>query len=336
MTRPRATDSVTGLVFRRYAGPSDIPILTEVLRAANLFDDTEEIPSEARVANDFAHPDGFDPTIDAFLGELDGRVVAVGDVRYVRRDDAHTYMVSGAVHPDERRRGIGRALLGLLEARAIERLGTLPDDEPVWIDTWMPDANVGFTALMRDEGYEPTRHFFEMLKTDLDAAVEVALPAGLELRPVVPADMRRIFDAEAEAFQDHWGRRDWSDEIFAEHLADPDLDPTLWRVAWDGDEVAGVVTTFIIADENAALGVQRGWLAHVSVRRPWRRRGLAAALIVSACVGLRERGMAEAALGVDAESLTGALGLYERLGFVVRRRATSWRRPLRPAATTTA
>ncbi|HEX7473207.1 MAG TPA: GNAT family N-acetyltransferase [Candidatus Limnocylindrales bacterium] len=335
ITRSPAAHAVAGLVFRRYAGPSDIPVLTEVLRAANLFDDTEEVPSEARVANDFAHPDGFDPTIDAFLGELNGRVVAVGDVRYIRRDDTHTYMVSGAVHPDERRRGIGRALLGVLEGRAAERVETLPDAAPVWIDAWMPDANVGFGVLIRDAGYEPTRHFFEMLKTDLDTAAEVTLPEGLELRPVVMSDMRRIFDAEAEAFQDHWGRRDWSDEVFAEHLADPDLDPTLWRVAWDGDEVAGVVSTFIIADENAALGVQRGWLAHVSVRRPWRRRGLAAALIVSACVGLRERGMHEAALGVDAENLTGALGLYERLGFVVRRRATSWRRPLRPAPTTT-
>ena len=53
----------------------------------------------------------------------------------------------------------------------------------------------------------------------------------------------------------------------------------------------------------------------MSVRRPWRRRGLASALILSACVALRERGMTEAALGVDSESLSGALGMYERLGF---------------------
>jgi len=334
ITRPPTTRPVAGLVFRTYAGPADVPAFTDVLRTANIADDTEEIPSEERIANEFAHPDGFDPTVDAFMGELDDRVVAVGTTRYIRRDDEHTYMVSGAVHPDVRRRGIGQALLALLEARAVERASTLPDAGPVWLDSWMPDANVAFAALARGAGYEPRRHFFEMLKRDLGSTVAVDLPAGLELRPVVPADMRRIFDAEAEAFQDHWGRRDWSDEIFAEHLADPDLDPTLWRVAWDGDEVAGVVSTFIIADENETLGLKRGWLDHVAVRRPWRRRGLAAALILSACVGLRERGMTQAALGVDADSLTGALGLYERLGFVVERRATAWRRVLRPAPTT--
>ncbi len=193
----------------------------------------------------------------------------------------------------------------------------------------MPDQNVSFAALIRSAGYEPTRHFFEMLKGDLETIGEVVMPSGLELRPVVKADMRRVFDAEAEAFRDHWGRRDWSDQIFAELQSDPDLDLDLWRVAWDGDEVAGVVTNFIIADENAALGLKRGWLDHVSVRRPWRRRGLASALILSACIALRERGMIEAALGVDSESPTGALGLYERLGFAQHHRATVWRRTLR-------
>ena len=331
ITRSPAARPVAGLTFRTYVGPADIPAITEVQRAANLFDDTEMIPSEERVANEMAHPDGFDPSVDAFVGELDGRVVAEGDVRYVRRDGAHTYMLSGSVHPDVRRRGIGRALLGLLETRAAERAATLPDAEPVALDAWMPDANVAFVALVQEAGYEPTRHFFEMLKRDLEATVEPPLPAGLEVRPVVAADMRRIWSAEEEAFQDHWGRRDWSDALFRELLADPDLDTTLWRVAWDGDEIAGVVTTFIIADENAALGLRRGWLDHISVRRPWRRRGLASALILSACIGLRERGMTEAALGVDSANPTGALGLYERLGFVVHRRATTWRRTLRPA-----
>lgn len=334
IARPPAAPPVAGLAFRTYAGPLDIPIVTELLRAASLFDDTEMIPSEERIANEFAHPDGFDPTADNFVGELDGRPVAVGQVRYVRRDDQHTFALGGAVHPDVRRRGIGRALLSRLEARAAERAATLTDGEPVWLDTWMPDANVGFSALIQGAGYEPTRHFFEMLKTDIEGIEEPALPTGLELRSVVRADLRQIFDAEEEAFRDHWGRREWGDEMFAELLEDPDLDLALWRVAWDGDQVAGVVTTYIVAEENAALGLRRGWLEHVSVRRPWRRRGLAAALILSACRALDERGMTEAALGVDSTNPTGALGIYERLGFTVARRATTWRRALRPGPAT--
>lgn len=327
--RATAAPSIQGLTFRTYAGSADVPVVAEILRLAGLHDRTEFLPSDAQIANEFAHPDGFDPATDAFLAELDGRVVAVGEVRYVRRDDAHTFALGGAVHPRMRRRGIGRTLLAHLEARAAERLGEIPDDGSVALDAFMPDQNEAFAALIRTAGYEPARRFFEMRKVDLDTVVERPLPDGLELRPVAMTDLRRIYDAEAEAFQDHWGRLEWSDATFAAMLAEPDLDISLWRVAWDGDEVAGVVSTWIIAEENALLGVRRGWLDHVSVRRPWRRCGLAAALILSACVGLRERGMTEASLGVDTGNLTGALGLYERLGFAVHQRATMWRKVLR-------
>jgi len=102
--------------------------------------------------------------------------------------------------------------------------------------------------------------------------------------------------------------------------ASPELDTGLWRVAWDGDEVAGSVMNFIYPAENDALGVRRGWLDHVSVRRPWRRRGLASALIVASLHALRDAGMTEAALGVDAENPTGALQLYEGLGFLRTKR----------------
>jgi mycothiol synthase len=324
----RPARPVAGLTFRTYAGPADIPVITEILRAANLFDDTEEIPTEERIANEFAHPDGYDPATDSFIAELRGRAVAQGEIRYMLRDGAHTYALLGAVHPEARGQGVGTALLALLVARADERAATLPAGETVWLDAWMPDSNTSFTTLIERAGFEPIRHFFEMIRRDVESTKEVALPEGLELRPVVQADLRRIFDAEAEAFRDHWGHREWSDEIFAELVSDPDLDLSLWRVAWEGDEVAGVVSTFIFKDENETLGLSRAWLAHVSVRRPWRRRGLASALIMSACAGLHERGIAEAALGVDSANPTGALGLYDALGFKVVRRATSYRRAL--------
>jgi mycothiol synthase len=324
----RPARSVADLAFRTYAGPADDRIVAELLRAANLFDETEMIPSDEQVANDFAHPEGLDPGRDAFIAELDGRVVAAGEVRYLMRDDRHTYMLGGAVHPDVRRLGIGSALLARLEERARERAAALPGG-PVFLDSWMPDQNEGFAALIQGAGYTASRHFFEMVKADLGAVDEPSLPSGLELRPVVMADLRQVFDAEGEAFQDHWGHFEWTDEMFTRMLTEPDLDIDLWRVAWDGDEVAGVVSTWIIVGENEALGLRRGWLDHVSVRRPWRRRGVAAALILSACIALRERGMTEAALGVDSDSLTGALGLYERLGFRTIRRATTWRRTLR-------
>jgi mycothiol synthase len=318
---------VVDLSIRTYAGSADDRLVAELLRTANLFDGTDLLPSDEQIANEFTHPGGFVPTEDSFLGELGGRVVAVGEVRYVRRDDEHTFDLSGSVRPDCRRQGVGAALLARLETRATERAATLSAG-PIWLDASAPELNLGFAALVEAAGYTPIRTFVEMIRRDLDEVVQPPLPAGLELSPVVAADLRKIYDAEAEAFRDHWGQRDWSDENFARMVDEPDLDLGLWRVAWDGDEIAGVVAAWIIAEENAALGLERGWLEQISVRRPWRRRGLAAALILSACAGLRERGMTEVALGVDSTSLTGAFELYERLGFQILRRITTWRRAL--------
>ena len=90
--------------------------------------------------------------------------------------------------------------------------------------------------------------------------------------------------------------------------AKQELDTSLWVVAWEGDEIAGVVQTWIWPDENERLGVKRGWLERISVRRPWRRRGLGRAMTAEALRRLRDAGMDEAMLGVDSENPTGALG----------------------------
>jgi ribosomal protein S18 acetylase RimI-like enzyme len=111
-------------------------------------------------------------------------------------------------------------------------------------------------------------------------------------------------------------------------FARPELDTDLWIVAWDGDQIAGVVQNWIWPDENARLGVARGWLEHISVRRQWRRRGLARAITAASLVRLREAGMDEGMLGVDSENANGALGLYEGLGFVQASRAAAYQRDL--------
>ena len=143
--------------------------------------------------------------------------------------------------------------------------------------------------------------------------------------------LKQLWAADTEAFLDHWGGFDGSDEAFEEWLGEPNFDPTLYVVAWDGDEIAGGVLNGINTSENEQLGVRRGWLESVFVRRPWRRRGLAAALVARSLVLLRERGMTSAILGVDAENPTGALGVYERAGFVVATRDVCLRRSWTPA-----
>jgi mycothiol synthase len=119
-----------------------------------------------------------------------------------------------------------------------------------------------------------------------------------------------------------------TEEDFISWYAQPDLDTSIWEVAWDGDEVAGAVLNFVFREENAELGVSRGWLEHVSVRRPWRRRGLASALMVRSMRRFKAMGLSEAMLDADAANLSGAIRVYEALGFRRIRTSARYRKPI--------
>jgi mycothiol synthase len=232
------------------------------------------------------------------------------------------------VHPDFRGRGIGRAFAGWVERRAVEVAAAWPGPEPHQLGAWV-DSNVpGGIRLLESEGYERTRYGFTMLRSLSAPIPDAPLPDGLEVRPVAPADHRRIWDADSEAFRDHADAAVRTEEDFQRWFTMPNIDTDLWRVAWAGNEVAGSVMTFVWPDENEQLGLNRGWLEHISVRRPWRKQGLATALIADAMRGLRDLGIDEAILGVDAKNPTGALQLYESLGFRRHRTGLSYRKAM--------
>jgi ribosomal protein S18 acetylase RimI-like enzyme len=75
-------------------------------------------------------------------------------------------------------------------------------------------------------------------------------------------------------------------------------------------------------------GVREAWVGQVGTRPAWRRRGLASLLLATALAGYRRAGYQRAGLGVDTENASGALGLYERLGFVVDHRSVTWQKPV--------
>jgi mycothiol synthase len=320
-----------GLVLRPSSSISDVPEMLRVYTAANEADEVDERSSEAHLVNWLTHPsNGFSPAEDLVVAEVDGEVVGYGWAFWVdTTDGARDYITRGYVHPAWRRRGVGTAILERNEARLREVSASHDWERPHRMGTFADERRPGAVALVTSHGYEPVRFFFNMLRPTLDEIEVPPLPEGLELRPVTDrAGYRRVFDADAEAFMDHWGGFDASDEAFEEMLGWPDFDPSLFVIAWEGDEIAGAVLNFIDENENELLNRRRGLLGSVFVRRPWRRRGLAAALVARSLILLRERGMTTAWLGVDADNPNGALGVYERAGFAVHSRGSAYRKPM--------
>jgi mycothiol synthase len=318
--------AIPGLRFRLLRDDADYAPLANLISDAHLADRVEWLPTAAQLKVEYENIADFDPRRDVILAEVDGRLVAFGLYMREMRDDTLVYAAQGNVHPDFRRRGLGRGILRFNEARLIELASRRGDTGKREFGSWATQGEAAGRALLESEGYRIVRYGFAMRRLTLDDLPVAPLPDGLEIRPVSAADYRAIFDADNEAFRDHWGHREMTEEDFRSQFNQPDLNTDLWRVAWDGDQVAGSVQTFVFASENEKLGVNRGWLERVSVRRPWRQRGIAKALIVSALAGLRDAAMSEAMLGVDGENPSGAVRLYEALGFVEHDRGYTYRK----------
>jgi mycothiol synthase len=125
---------------------------------------------------------------------------------------------------------------------------------------------------------------------------------------------RRVYDAGTHAFADSWGEEAPSDANFQRFVSFPTFDPTLWRVAFHGDQIAGQILNYL--DEQVeADGGRLGWTESISVQPEFRRLGLARALLAASLRSVRDAGATRAALGVDLMNPNDARALYESLGF---------------------
>ena len=318
---------IPGLSFRRFAGPSDYAGIARLRQACALEDGGDEVPTEADIANAIENPVDMDPSRDLILGEVDETMVAMHWHTLRFADGAWVANLHGFVHPAWRRRGLGRALMEFGEPHA---RSVLPPEASDRNGAWQVVATSlqpGAHSLFRQAGYSPFRFAFTMTRDLSDPIPSLELPPGLEMHPARPEHYRAIWEAEREAFQDAWGYSPWPEENYQRFLGFPHYDPALWRVAWDGEQIAGVVLSFVNAEENATMGRSRGYTEDIAVRRPWRRRGVASALLADSLRALQASGLQEAALSVDAESPSRALRLYENLGFRTVMHWTFYRRP---------
>jgi GNAT superfamily N-acetyltransferase len=259
----------------------------------------------------------FDRDRDAWIVETaDGRLA--GSVHVELEGSEGDLLIDGYTHPAFLGQGIGSHLSDLAERRAVEVATEQGIAVPVEVfrGAWSGTPGARF---LEKRGYARTRCFIRM-RVDMDGPpAEPEWPEGITLAGFERGrDERLYWESMEEAFRDHWR---WSatpfDEWVKQNIDDDDLfDGSLWFRAMDGDEVAGA----IIGRPRTAEDPASGWISDLAVRRPWRRRGIALALLQHELGVLYGRGLRAAMLGVDAESPTGATHLYERAGMREYRR----------------
>jgi ribosomal protein S18 acetylase RimI-like enzyme len=327
---PLAAD-VPGLSFRPIRGEQDAEDLYAVHAGRMAHDQIdplslyEDMPSLDGLRMSLAQAVAEGREDEWVVAQVHAQVVGYSQVKCWPEDDGTwVYLTLGWVLPEWRGRGIGTAMLYWAEDRSRRLAAAWHPGEPFELAANASSTEKEATALLTHEGY---RAGYTVLELSLDPTRPVpaySLPVGIEVRPVRPEHLPLIAASIGEAYWQEYeeGRfqESYDPAAYAAELSAPNHDPTLWQVAWEGDQVAGQVLTIV---EKG-----RAELFEVSVRPAWRRCGLARALLSRALRCLRGRGIDVIRIGTVSEFHTRARDLYTSVGFRVVKEFPRYRKPV--------
>lgn len=315
----------------RPAMMDDVEIVTQLFNLCSLEMIGAEDFTRREVELDWQTP-GFELSKDSrVVFNSVGELVGVTSVWADSEIPVHPF-VWGRVHPDHRNQGIGSEMLEWSFHRARHVVHRVPKDARVAIHAYSVASFEPSKRLLEDHGMEVIRHSWQML-IDLDENIpQPEWPEGISLvRYDHEKHDQAIYRADYEAFQDHFGFIEESFEVgypkwVLQMIEDEEYDPSLWFIAFDGDEVAGGS----ICRAKSWEDPDSGWIRSLFVRKPWRRRGLALALLRHSFHEFKKRGKLRVGLGVDSENLTGATKLYKKAGMRINRQYDRYELEVRP------
>lgn len=312
---------LTGLTSRPLT-LDDVPAWRRSLDRADAVDRPPSRPTEHDLTS-LLTAEGFDPATQTVAGfDDDGEVRAAATLSLRLGDTEHLrLLLQGAVDPAWRRTGLGRDLLswgdGVARVRAAARRAEL-GDVPGALQVWAGQDRHDVARLCAAAGLEVARTF---------AGLRLDLRAGAPDRPDVPAGYRLVRmdehgtdgwrEVHNEVFADHWGSQpmtpaDWTRLV----LEDPGHRPGWSFFVLAGAEIAGYASVHAPAPDRPDPDVQEAHLETLGVRREHRGHRLARVLLEAVASRAAEVGMDAVGLDVDTENPSGAVGLYERAGYV--------------------
>jgi mycothiol synthase len=323
-----------GLDWRALA-PGDAADWAALRTAIHHADGDDEYVSEQDAREAFGNPNQDFAT--GSIAIYDGRTM-VGYGVLTRRstaDPVHDMLHEGGVHPSYRGRGLGGELLDWAEKTAVPLHRDRFPGHPLSLSSGCLSSNTAAVALHEQHGYQPTRWFHSMVR-DLSAAVpSPVIPAGVHITGYTPDLAEHARLVRNESFRDHWGSTETSAQSWAYFLASAAFRPGLSFLAYEKSDEESEPLGMLITREHDAHQAQNRrrdlHIALVGTRAAGRKRGIATALLVTAMAAGVAMGYDQASLDVDADSLTGAVGLYEHVGFAVALTWTAYRKQLASA-----
>ena len=265
------------------------------------------------------HEEHFEPERDTRL-VVDDRDGAVAYTMLWGREPHQRYAAFAVVHPDHLGRGLGRHLLSFLESRMPDHV---VDDSGAILWNWVDLEDEAAQRIVEAAGFAEVRRHYTMLVDVAGSEPAADDPEGISIRTCTEEDAEVVHRLINETFAEHWGFTPISYETWrkqAYERTDTNLD--MWFLALEGDEPVGVLVGRPMED--------MGWVADLGVRKRWRKRGIASALLKRSFADFKRRGLHKIGLGVDASNETGAVRLYEQVGMKASRVYLTYEKVYRP------
>jgi mycothiol synthase len=306
---------------RRPIAVDDVRDWAALLTAVEDADGGGDYVGENDLRDRFANPDQDYPR--GSIAIYDGTAMVGYGVVNCRgsADPVHEMVYEGSVHPCYRSRGLGGELLAWAEQAAVPLHHDRHPGRPLTLSSGCLSRNAAAVALHEGRGYQAARWFHSMLRDLSSPLPRVAVPAGVRIvgyRPDMAEHARLVRN---ESFRDHWGSTEVTAEHWAYLLARAAFRPGLSFLAYQGPEPVGMLVTREHEAYRDRTGLRDMHIAQVGTRASARKRGIATALLATGLSAGCAGGYDQASLDVDADSLTGAVRLYEHVGFTV---ANTW------------
>ena len=209
------------------------------------------------------------------------------------------------------------------------------------LDSGAFEADDRQQRLLRNAGYDHVRTWLQMSRP-VQAQETTAIPtprAGVLVRRVeqhpdglpVAQDLQAVHQVLEESFADHFSSyRESFPEFVMRLREDPGHRWDHWWLATieteEGPLPAGALVSSVVGPD--ASGREGSYVDYIGVHRRARGRGVAKALLHTVIADAAARGRGRVGLEVDADSPTGADGLYASLGWETTYRTQSWHRDL--------
>jgi len=317
-----STHLAPGLTLRA-PNMDDVEAVAALTYAVCAADGDATVATSAEDMRNLWQEPGFDLANDAWVVQAaDGKIVGYEEL-YNRHGFA-AFEGDGYVHPEFEGQGVGTSLLRALEARARVTMAQAEPDLKVFIRNGFSTNDARAIELHENEGYASIRYSWRMEIKLNEPPPAPTWPRGVQLRPFQPNEQAHaLYEASEEAFADHWGHVPMKYENWqTKTIHRPGFDQTIYHIAWDGDQIAGVSLCRLKPEDI-------GWVSILAVRRPWRKQGLGQALLHHSFGEFYRRGIKTVGLGVDAGSLTGATRLYQRVGMKIAKEYVFYEKNLR-------